>query len=325
MTVATATRVQYSHAIGQLAQSGPGFNNPVDVAAASDGLLYVLNRSNMAHAEMDFLRVSILTIDEEYIGQFTSFGSDDGQLIWPTAIAVDRNVNVYVSDERRHDVQVFDRDGAFLHRWGALGTGPGQFNRPSGLAVDRDGNVLVVDSLNNRVQKFTPDGGCVQAWGETGSGPGQFNIPWGVAADRQGQVYVADWRNGRVQKFTSDGDYLASFGDCDGEGRLDRPAGVGVDSVGNVYVTDYGQDRLQVFEPDGRPLATLLGDATMTKWAAEYVAADPEMSELREIHAESVRAQERVFEGPIGIAVDEQDRIIIADCCKHRLQVYRRA
>ena len=48
------------------------------------------------------------------------------------------------------------------------------------------------------------------------------------------------------------------------------------------------------------------------------------MSALREQFAEDVAAQERVFEGPIGVEVDEEDRIIIADCCKHRLQVYRR-
>src|SRR5215211_6475043 len=188
MSVAVASRIRYSHTIGQLAQSGAGFNNPVDVGVANGGRLYVLSRSNMAHAEMSFLRVTICTIDEEYIGQFTSFGSGDGELIWPTSIAVDRDVNVYVSDERRHDVQAFDRDGAFLHRWGSQGAGTGQFNRPSGLAVDPSGNVLVVDCLNNRVQQFTPDGQFLRTWGEAGSGPGQFNLPWGITVDRQGRI-----------------------------------------------------------------------------------------------------------------------------------------
>ena len=151
MSVAVASSVRYSHSIGQLSQSGAGFNNPVDVAAAGGGRLYVLSRSNMAHAEMGFLRVTICTIDEEYIGQFTTFGYGDGQIVWPTSICVDGDVNVYVSDESRHDVQAFDRDGNFLHRWGSLGDGPGQFYHPSGLAADADGNVLVVDSLNNRV------------------------------------------------------------------------------------------------------------------------------------------------------------------------------
>ena len=325
MSVAQATRVRYSHAIGRLTSSGPGFNNPVDVAVAPGGRLYVLNRSNMAHATMGYVRVTICTIDEEFVGEFGDFGEGDGGLIWPTSVATDRDENVYVSDERRHDVQVFDRVGNFLRRWGSPGSGRGQLNRPSGLAADPEGNVLVVDSLNNRVQKFAPEGQLVLAWGEAGSGPGQFNIPWGITVDRQGRVYVADWRNGRVQQFDADGAYLASFSDRDGEGRLDRPAGVGVDSLGNVYVSDYGRDVVQVYEPDGRPLTTLLGDGTMTKWAAPFVEADPEMSELRQRHAEEVAVQEHVFEGPIGIEVDDQDRIIIADCAKHRLQVYRRA
>ena len=327
MTVSVqAPVVRYSHAIGQLAQSGPGFNNPVDVAAGDGGVLYVLSRSNMAHAPMGFLRVTICTIDEEYIGQFGSFGYDDGQFVWPTSIARDREGNLYVSDEQRHDVQVFDRDGSFLRRWGGLGSGLGQFNRPSGLAVAADGSVLVVDCLNHRVQRLTPDGRPLQEWGGFGSGLGRFNMPWGIGVDRAGNVYVSDWRNDRVQKFTPDGAPLTAFGRSgSGEGELSRPAGVGVDSIGNVYVADYGNDRLVAFGPDGGHLATLLGDATMTKWAAEFVAADPEMTELRRLHADDVAAQERVFEGPMGVEVDDQDRIVVADFCKHRLQVYRRA
>jgi DNA-binding beta-propeller fold protein YncE len=326
MTVSPATRVSYSHCIGRSTTVGPGFNNPVDVAAAPGGRLYVLNRSNMAHAATrNTLRVTICTIDEEYLDQFTEYGDGDGQLIWPTSLAIDRQVNVYVSDERRHDVQMFDRDGNFIRRWGALGSGPGQFNRPAGLAVDREGNVLVADCLNNRVQKFAPNGQVVASWGAAGSGPGQFNLPWGLAVDRQDRVYVADWRNGRVQQFDADGRHLANFGDRPGPGRLDRPAGVELDSFGDVYVSDYGRDVVEVYQPDGRHLQTLLGDGTMTRWAAQYVAADPEMSALRERHAEEIAVQERVFEGPLGIAVDEHDRIIIADCCKHRLQVYQRS
>jgi DNA-binding beta-propeller fold protein YncE len=327
MSVAVASSVCYSHAIGQLAQSGAGFNNPIDVAAATGGRLYVLSRSNMAHAEMGFLRISICTIDEEYIGQFSGYGYDDGMMVWPTAIAVDRSSgHVFVSDQQRHDVQMFDGDGTFIRTWGSFGSGAGQMNRPSGLAVDREGNVLVTDSLNNRVQTWSPNGQLLATWGEPGTGPGQFNMPWGIEVDTQGRIYVVDWRNSRVQQLGPDGAYLSSFGGPGtGEGSLDRPAGVGVDSVGNVYVSDFGRDRVQVYGPDGSPLQTLLGDATMTKWAAPFVDADPEMSALRAEFAEDVAAQERVFEGPVGVEVDDEDRIIIADCCKHRLQVYRRA
>jgi sugar lactone lactonase YvrE len=191
--------------------------------------------------------------------------------------------------------------------------------------VDREGNVLVVDALNHRVTTWSSDGKLLATWGSHGSGQGQFNVPWGVDVDRQGRVYVVDWRNSRVQQLSSDGTYLVTFGGPGaGDGSLDRPAGVSVDSVGNVYVSDFGRDRVQVYRPDGSLLTTLLGDGTMTTWALGQVNADPEMSRLRAEFAEDVAAQERVFEGPIGVEVDEQDRIVIADCCKHRLQVYQR-
>ncbi len=326
MSLVLAPPVRYSHTIGQLSQSGAGFNNPVDVAVARNGRLYVVNRSNMAHAPMGILRVTICSIDEEYIGQFTTFGTGDRQLFWPTSIAVDGQENVYVSDEYRHDIQVFDRDGAFLHKWGTFGDGDGQLNRPSGLAIAPEDNIIVVDSLNNRIQTFSPSGELRAKWGGPGDGPGQFNLPWGVAVDAQGHSYVADWRNDRVQKFSRDGRHLASFGSSgSGDGQLSRPAGVGIDSTGNLYVSDYGNDRVQVFAPDGSPLGTLLGEATMTKWASQFLAADPEMTEMRERHAEDVRAQEKLFEGPMGIEVDEHDHILVVDCCKHRIQVYQRA
>jgi sugar lactone lactonase YvrE len=309
--------------LGRNTQAGAGFNNPVDVATAPGGRLYVVNRSNLNHAARSILRVTICTIDEEYIGQFTTFGYGDGQIVWPTSICVDGDVNVYVSDESRHDVQAFDRDGNFLHRWGSLGDGPGQFYHPSGLAADAEGNILVVDSLNNRVQTFNAAGRFLQSWGTAGSGPGQFNLPWGITLDRQNRVYVADWRNRRVQQLSLDGTYLASFGEREDEGRLDRPSDVAIDSRGNVYVSDYGRDVVQVYEPDGRYLTTLRGQTTMTKWAAQYIAADPLMTELRSQYAEDLAELEPLFEGPRGLAVDDQDRIVITDCCKHRLQVYQ--
>jgi DNA-binding beta-propeller fold protein YncE len=325
MTVATPSgTVRYLNTIGKLAQSGNGFNAPADLAIAPGGRLYVLSRANMAHAPKDYLRITICTLEEEYIGQFTTFGYDDGELVWPTSIAIDQQEQIYVSDEQRHDVQVFDRNGCFVRRWGALGSGEGQFNRPNGLAIDADGNVLVVDCLNNRVQRYSPDGRPLAQWGRAGTGPSEFQLPWGITVDRQGQIYVVDWGNHRVQQFDSSGRYLTSFGSTGtGQGQLMRPAGVGVDSVGNVYVSDFGNDRVQVFRADGSLLTTLVGEATMTKWAAEVVAADPEMTELRERHAEEVLAQERLFESPMGIEVDEQDRVLITEFGRHRIQVYQ--
>lgn len=315
--------LRYSHTVGMLALTGKGFSNPVDLALGEAGLVYVLNRSNSFQAPMGAVRVTICTLDEQYIGQFAGFGEGDGQLVWPTSIARDSQGNLYISDEHRHDVQVFDREYAFVGRWGGFGAGPEQLNRPSGLAVDADDNVFVVDHLNHRIQKRRPDGTLITSWGSAGSGPGQFNLPWGVGVDRHGQVYVADWRNDRVQKFTNDGEYIASIGTSgSGIGQLSRPANVAVDEDGNVYVADWGNERVSVFTALGFPLTTVIGDSEMSSWGAEFLAANPDLQEGRRIMADGT-AEKRLF-GPTAVEVDERGRVIIVDSCRHRLQVYER-
>ena len=94
------------------------------------------------------------TVDEEYLGEFSSGGVEDGQMMWPSAITVDRDGNVYVSDEALQRITIFDGTGRYLGKWGTKGRGDGEFNRPSSIAFDADDNLLVSDSLNCRVQRY---------------------------------------------------------------------------------------------------------------------------------------------------------------------------
>ncbi len=324
MTVSVKPRpFRYSHTVGLLAVTGRGFSNPVDLALGKNGLVYVLNRSNSFQAPMGAVRVTICTLDEEYVGQFSGFGEEDGLLVWPTSIAIDSHGNIYVSDEHRHDVQVFGPDHTFVRKWGGHGSGDGQLDRPSGLAVDGDHNVFVVDHMNNRICKFSSGGELLGRWGAAGSGPGEFNLAWGACVDKDGRVYVADWRNDRVQQFTNDGGYLATFGTSgSGDGQLRRPANVAVDEEGNVYVADWGNERLTVFSALGFPLTTMIGDSEMSKWGAEYLEANADLVGGRKIMHDGT-PEKRLF-GPTAVEVDDLGRVIIVDNCRHRLQVYEK-
>jgi DNA-binding beta-propeller fold protein YncE len=102
-------------------------------------------------------------------------------------------------------------------------------------------------------------------------------MPWGVTLDSQGNVFVADWRNDRVQKFTPEGGFLASYGESgQGDGQFNRPSSVAVDSDGYIYVADRGNERVQVLRPDGGHLATLMGQATLSRWSEEFLEVNPE-------------------------------------------------
>jgi len=312
---------RYAHTIGLLAQTGRGFSLPVDCALGPEGVLYVLNRGTPTQRNA---HVTICTVDGDYRTDFGSYGNGDGQFIWPTAITVDHEGCVYISSESENRIQKFSPTGQFLSKWGTPGGGDGELDGPASMVFDRDENLYVVDHLNNRVQKFTKDGKFLLKWGTKGEDEGQFNLPWGVGLDTSGNVYVADWRNDRVQKFTPEGKFLAAYGTSgDRDGEFHRPSSVTVDGDGNIYVADWGNNRVQVLDPDGRFRVKLLGDAGLSKWAQEFLPANPDYMEARTIAKN--RETERFLWGPTAVKFDTAGYLYIVDSCRYRIQIYRRS
>jgi DNA-binding beta-propeller fold protein YncE len=320
-TVTTQARAyQYDHTIGMDDFAGRSFRNLADLALGPNEMLYVLQRGESLHHNV---AVKICNVGEEWFGEFGSFGSGPGQMVWPAGIAVDSAERLYVTDEWNQRVSVFDTEGNLLDEWGSSGHGDGQLNSPSGIAFDADENLLIVDARNHRVQRFTPSGKFLGKFGGHGQGPGQLNMPWAVALNPNGEIYVTDWRNDRVQKFTSQGEFILEWGASgSGPAQFNRPAGITVDRDGDVYVVDWHNNRVQTFTGDGEYLDELIGDATMSVWGGQLMAANPVM----EGHRQTAKYPER--EGrlflPRSVKVDGQNRIFIVDSCKGRLQVYRK-
>ena len=82
----------------------------------------------------------------EYLRQFGSEGSGEGQFQGIRGIATNSEGDVYVSDYANDRVQEFSPTGAFIRKFGSAGTSAGQFLHPTGLAVDSSGNVWVLSS-----------------------------------------------------------------------------------------------------------------------------------------------------------------------------------
>jgi DNA-binding beta-propeller fold protein YncE len=173
----------------------------------------------------------------------------------------------------------------FIREWGGFGSGNGQFVSPYGIAIDQDGNVYVSDYGSEDVQKFAPDGTWLLTFGGHGSDAGQLSFQAGVTVAPDGTIWVADFGNARIQQFTSDGAVLSEWsgGTSDGEG-LKGPGAVAVDAAGWMYVADTIGHRVLVRDPAG-DLAAIIGGG-----------------------ADSVR-----FADPVGIALDEEGPIYVAD------------
>ena len=324
-----------SRAVGRNASTGLGFTYPIDVALGKGDAVYVLSRGQEGlgfTAPWNRMglgcRVSKLTVgkvegDEEFIGQFSSYGDEEGRIIWSAGIAVNGEETVYVADEWMNRVSIFDKDGNYHGFWGSPGDGDGQFNGASGIATDRDDNVFVVDSRNHRVQKFSKDGRFLAKWGTHGSADGELDSPWGITTDHEGYVYVADHKNHRAQKFTPDGQFLAKFGSYGtGRGQLNHPSDVAVDPEGDVYVCDWGNHRVQAYGPDGAFLTSFFGDAQeLSKWAQMLIDANPDAYKARR-RVYTMEPEWR-FPLPPAVAFDgEKGHLVVVDCHRNRLQIY---
>ncbi len=313
---------------------GRGFYYPWSAVVAHDGRLFVLGRG--LEGDPRGVRVTVLDLDEQYHGTFGSFGTGEGQSIWNASITIDSKQRLYASDDDLNRITVWSLDGELIDTWGESGSDEGQLNGPSGITLDSGDEPLVVDHLNGRVQRFTGDGRHLATFGESGSGDGQFNLPWDICVDAADNVYVADWGNDRIQKFTADGKFARTFGTSGrGEGEFNGPSSVCVDGDGYMYVADWGNQRIQVLDPDGGFVQLNRGQATISKWAQDFLDTNVEENEARakanlepeiefntdDPHEESAHI-EKLFWGPTSLTLDNDGHLIVVDSNRHRLQVF---
>ena len=335
-SAAKTLNINYIKTIGIVnnAPVGRGFANPIDIAKRPDGRIFVLNRGAPV-----FTRIGVVSMDDEYLYEFSSHGDGEGQLRLAAGIALSNDgSSVFVTDEYNHRISIFNSDsGDFVKAWGTFGSEPGDFNGPSGIAVDADDNLYITDQNNHRVQKLTPDGAHILSWGEHGNGNGEMNMPWGICVAPDGDIFIADWRNDRIQQFTADGEFIACYGESgDGDGQFSRPADVVVDADGNIYIADWGNERVQALAADGSHIITLRGEATLSKWARDFLAANPDEVETRKIsdltpslpphfntpHLISSQT-EPYFWGPASVNIDAENRLFVTESSRHRIQIYQ--
>jgi tripartite motif-containing protein 71 len=123
----------------------------------------------------------------------------------------------------------------------------------------------------------------------------------GIALDGQGNLYLAEFDDSRVYKYSTSGECLAELGGRgSGPGQLEAPDKLAFDMQGNLYVTEVGSrsmgvgqnSRIQKFSPTGMSLA---------RWGT--FGSGPGQ-----------------FNGPVGIAIDQQGDIYVTDIGNHRIQ-----
>jgi sugar lactone lactonase YvrE len=264
----------------------PRHDAPVDVAVDGAGDVYVTDLGGTSSND----RIVKYDPSGIFLDVLAGFGSNPGDIVNPTSIAIAPNGNIYVvengaASSLANEISYYDSGGAFLGSWGAYGIGNGQFKNPLDIAIDSVGNVYVADNVNDRIQKFASNGVWLNSWA--------VNNPTGVAVDGSDTVWVVTANT--VKSYNTSGGLLGSFGSTNaysvaagptgdlwvsassgvvrrydtagtllltiGSGQLTSPQGLAMQSDGTLYVADTGDGRVVRY---GTP-------SKETSWAATGV------------------------------------------------------
>jgi DNA-binding beta-propeller fold protein YncE len=132
----------------------------------------------------------------------------------PHGLRIDREGNIWTTDNGNHVLRKFSEVGKLLATLGQEGkaaAGKDGFRAPDDLVFDSHGNLYVADSGNGRIVKLAADGSFLDQWGSKGKAAGQFATAHALAIDSRDRIYVADRGNQRVQVFDADGKHLADY------------------------------------------------------------------------------------------------------------------
>ncbi len=212
---------------------------PTRITQGADGKLYVT----------DAMTGSVFIYDAalKIIGELK-------ELAAPLGIAVDPAGNIYVGNNGRDNVEVYDNKG-FLSDV----IDDGNITMPNDMALDNAGNLYVVDSKNNIVKAYDSSGQSIT----NGDIDATFGLlfPSAIAitySNGAKEVYVADQGNSRIQGFgftTGAPTLNRSFGAPIGtsryapwRGNFVRVQGLAFDTQGRLYACDSFLKKVQRFE-----------------------------------------------------------------------------
>ena len=228
-------------------------------------------------------------------------------------------------------VQVIPHQYQFAFQFGSKGKEQGQFNRPWGIAVNDKSRILAVaDARNNRIQMFSFEGNFLR----------QFALkpdnPVSLAFTESGDLLVRVTKDNKAKKillFSENGQLIRYIG---GE-HVKAPYYISVSSDGRIITGDCNDKGIKVLTADGKDLLQSLKapgcfetpDCVVyhqDKFIASFSNACRVMvfnnagEYLHDIGSKG--SGDGQFSGPIGLAIDKLNRLIVCDAGNRRLQIF---
>jgi len=215
--------------------AGPwGLAAPRNVAVDSSGNLLVsdFNSHKVLRVNLDG---SLTAVAGTGIPGYSGDGGSASiaQLNSPTALAFDRQNNLYIGDSQNHAIRKIA--GGIIVTLARVST-------PSGLAFDASGNLYVADRAAGQIWRIPPSG---QTAGLSVSARDVAIAPDGALFASDGTLVRRIQPSGILTIAAGGG--KITYGDQGDarRARLNHPTGVAVDAAGNLYIADRDNHRIR--------------------------------------------------------------------------------
>ncbi len=254
----------------------------------------------------------------------------NGNLDWPSDVAVRAEGEIVVADTENYQLKLFDKAGN-LKQVVAVGEikpagvavtkvrtivatdildrcvkifsehgqllfefGQGVFDSPAGIAVNTYGEYIVSDVGNHSVTVHNSQGNILARLGGYGHSDITFDGPWYVATNDNNDIIVADMGNHCVKIFDYQLHLVSIIEEAD---TLFCPSGLDVDIQGNLLICDSGRNLVSMYTPDGHLIDHIL-------------------------------TEDDGIENPHGISIKDSGQLVVSLCSnksanKHEVRIYQ--
>ncbi len=211
----------YISKFGTVGTGNGQFKAPAGIAVSAEGMVWVVDSGNNRVQGFRAAQSGPGTGNVEYVRQFGSFGSGNGQFNeTPYYLAIDANGNLWVGGSAPFPlprVQEFSPSGEFVSALGSTGAGNGQFTGARGVAVDTKGNIWVTDKGNKRLEAFAaPSSYLAKVYRKQVEtvGYGALSAPSSMTNDSSGDRWVLNAPTGSIDyltEYSSSGGFIEKY------------------------------------------------------------------------------------------------------------------